>query len=246
MGDSQESSPTVPVMDDTPPMIPYARPRVADDELRRRAADLHAGLAQRRSVRMFATDPVPRDVVETCVKIAGTAPSGAHLQPWTWVLVGDPATKAAMREAAEAEERDFYATRATPEWLEALAPLGTDDVKTHLTDAPWVAVLFRHRYEVLPDGTRRKNYYSKESCGIAAGFLISALHQVGLATLTHTPSPMGFLRDLLDRPAHEDAELVLPIGWPAENAVVPDIERKPLAEILVVLDESTAGAENGV
>lgn len=156
------------------------------------------------------------------------------------MLVGDPGVKAAMREAAEVEERDFYATRATPEWLEALAPLGTDDVKTHLTDAPWVVVLFRHRYEVLADGTRRKNYYSKESCGIAAGFLISALHQVGLATLTHTPSPMGFLRDLLGRPANEEAELVLPIGWPAEGAVVPDLARKPLDEILVIVDETVA------
>lgn len=217
------------------PTVPYSRPRVDDDELRRRADALYDDLSQRRSVRMFSTDPVPRDVVETCIAIAGTAPSGAHLQPWTFVLVGDPGTKAAMRVAAEEEERAFYAERATDEWLAAVAPLGTDEVKTHLTDAPWVIVVFRHRWQPGPDGERRKTYYSKESVGIACGFLLSALHQVGLATLTHTPSPMTFLRDLLGRPAHEEAELVVPVGWPADDATVPDLSRRERHDILVTV-----------
>lgn len=220
-------------MTDDHPTRPLEFRRRRDDWMRQRARELDQELQQRRSVRQFSNDPVPREVIEDCLRIAASAPSGAHLQPWTWVVVEDAETKRRLRAAAEEEERDFYARRATPEWLAALAPLGTDEVKEHLTTAPYVIVLFRHRYEVLPDGTRRKNYYSAESCGIAAGFLISALHQVGLATLTHTPSPMGFLSELLDRPEHEQAFLVLPVGHPADDCRVPDIDRKPLDEVVV-------------
>lgn len=197
------------------------------------ARRLSAEMQRRRSVRQFSDEPVPRELVEHALRIGASAPSGAHLQPWTWVVVGDPATKARLRAAAEAEERAFYAERATPEWLAALAPLGTDEVKEHLTTAPWVVVLFRHRHEVLPDGTRRRNYYSTESCGIAAGFFLMALHQFGLCSLTHTPSPMGFLAELLERPANEQAFLVVPVGYPADDARVPDLERRDLDDVAV-------------
>jgi nitroreductase len=149
------------------------------------------------------------------------------------VAVADPVLKAAMRDAAEAEERAFYAGRATPEWLEALAPLGTDEHKPHLTDAPWVVVLFRQSFGYFPDGEKRTHFYTQESCGIAAGFFIAAVHAMGLVTLTHTPSPMGFLGELLQRPANEKAMLVMPVGYPAVDASVPDIARKPLADFAV-------------
>lgn len=216
-----------------PPMIPLDFDRVPLPEMQERARALLEQARRRRSVRQFSTEPVPRDLVEHAVRIAASAPSGANLQPWTWVVVGDRQVKASIREAAEAEERAFYDERAPDEWLDALAHLGTDAVKTHLTDAPWVVVLFRHRYEVDGQGQRRRNYYSKESVGIAAGFFILALHQIGLATLPHTPSPMGFLRQILDRPDHEEAELVLPVGFPSDDAAVPDIDRRPLDEVLV-------------
>ncbi len=215
------------------PTRPFSLSRLPDEVAVATASDLEQQMQTRRSVRHFSDEPVPRELVEQAIRIGASAPSGAHLQPWTWVVIGDQPTKQRLRDAAEAEERAFYAERATPEWLEALAPLGTDEVKEHLTTAPWVVVLFRHRYEVLPDGTRRKNYYSAESCGIAAGFFIMALHQLGLATLTHTPSPMGFLSELLERPEHEQAFLVLPVGHPAPDARVPDIARRTLDEVSV-------------
>lgn len=185
----------------------------------------------RRSVRMFSTDPVPRDVIETAIRIAGTAPSGAHRQPWHFVAISNPELKAKIREVAEQEERDFYDHRAPKEWLDALAPLGTDFKKTHLTDAPWLIIVFRRDYDVLPDGSRAKNYYMTESVGIAVGFLIQALHRAGLATLPHTPAPMTFLRDICERPPHEKPFVLLPVGYPAPDCVVPDIGRKPLDEI---------------
>ena len=197
-----------------------------------RAAALVEQMATRRSVRDFSTDAVDRDLVVQAIRIAATAPSGAHRQPWTFVLVEDADVRARIRAAAEEEERAFYDGRAPQAWLDALAPLGTDAVKRHLTDAPHLVVLFRHRW--TPTATARsKNYYSAESCGIAAGFFIAALHQIGLATLPHTPSPMGFLAEILDRPDHEQAFLVLPVGYPATDAVVPDLRRKPLEEVLV-------------
>ena len=207
--------------------------RLGPDQMLATAHALLDRLWSRRSVRTFSTDPIDRELVESVLRIASSAPSGAHLQPWTWVVVTDPDTKRELRAAAEEEERAFYRERAPEEWLEALAPLGTDEVKTHLTDAPYVVVLFRHRYEVTEDGRKRRNYYSAESCGIAAGFFIAAVHLAGLATLPHTPSPMGFLSELLDRPDNEQAFLVLPVGYPAPDTRVPDIERKPLDDVVV-------------
>lgn len=215
------------------PTVPLDHVHVDDDEMRARARTLAELMARRRSVRDFSTEPVPREVVEDCVRVAATAPSGANLQPWTWVLVGDHDVRVRIREAAEAEEQAFYDHRAPDEWRDALAHLGTDASKPHLTDAPWLLVLFRHRYEVDEQGQRVRNYYSKESVGIAAGFLLAALHQVGLVALTHTPSPMGFLREVLGRPDHEEPELVVPVGRPAPGCRVPAIDRRPLDDVLV-------------
>lgn len=180
---------------------------------------------------MFSSDEVPREAIELALKIAGTAPSGAHCQPWHFVAISDSRTKALIRAAAEAEEREFYEKKAPKEWLEALAPLGTDFVKEHLTAAPWLIVVFRRDYDLLPSGARRKNYYMTESVGIAVGFLIQALHRAGLATLTHTPAPMTFLRGLCGRPENEKPFLILPVGYPAEGCTVPDLGRKSLVEI---------------
>lgn len=211
--------------------VPYRPPRVAPEvTLEALRADL-AVARQRRSVRQFSREPVPREALELAIRIAGTAPSGAHRQPWHFVAIGDPAIKARIREAAEREERAFYEARATEEWLEALAPLGTDFVKEHLTDAPWLVVVFRRDREVLPDGGVRKNYYVSESVGIAVGFLIQALHRAGLATLTHTPAPMSFLREICGRPEHEKPYVLMPVGYPALDCEVPDLARKPLEEI---------------
>ena len=203
------------------------------EELRRSRAFLEH-LRGRRTVRMFSSEPVPSELVRNAVAAAGTAPSGAHQQPWTFVVVSDPELKRRLRAAAEDAERDFYERRATPEWLEALSVLGTDFVKEHLTAAPYVIVVFEQVYG-LGDGARRKHYYAKESVGIAVGLLLAALHAGGLVALTHTPSPMGFLRELLGRPENERAFCVIPVGYPAEGATVPDLERKPLDEIAVFL-----------
>lgn len=174
---------------------------------------------------------MPREVVEDCLRAAGTAPNGANLQPWHFVAVSDPATKGRIREAAEAEEAAFYGGRAPDEWLEALEPLGTDARKTFLETAPWLVAIFAESWHPLPDGERRKNYYVTESVGIATGILITAFHEAGLATLTHTPSPMRFLNDILGRPENERPFLLLVVGFPAEDAEVPDIARKSLPEI---------------
>jgi len=190
-------------------------------------------MQRRRTTRHFSTEAVPRELIEYAVRTAGTSPSGAHQQPWTFVAVSSPVLKAEIRRAAEEEERAFYAERATPEWLEALAPLGTDQRKPHLTDAPWIVVLFRQSYGLKPNKERRTYYYTQESCGIAAGFFIAAIHAMGLVTLTHTPSPMAFLGELLERPTNERAMLVMPVGYPAGDAKVPDLMRKPLEEIVV-------------
>lgn len=204
-------------------------------EMQRRAASFYAELRRRRTVRDFARRPVPRDVIETCLLAAGTAPNGANRQPWKFVVVTDAAIKARIREAAEKEEADFYAHRAPAEWLEALAPLGTGPDKPFLEDAPCLIAIFAESYELRRGGSRVKNYYATESIGIATGMLISALHHCGLATLTHTPSPMGFLNDVLDRPANERPFLLLVVGYAAEGACVPVIEKKPLADIAVFL-----------
>jgi len=211
--------------------VPYRPARVPVDVVSERLEADYQTARGRRSVRMFAPDPVPREVVESAIRIAGTAPSGANRQPWQFVAIGDPALKAEICRAAEAEEREFYERRAHPDWLEALAPLGTDFHKEYLTVAPWIVVVFRRDYDLLPDGTRVKNYYVAESVGIAVGFFIQALHRAGLATLTHTPAPMGFLRRLCGRPVNEKPYVLMPVGYPAGDCVVPDIQRKPLEEI---------------
>jgi iodotyrosine deiodinase len=217
--------------DDPHPFVPLAFERIPEDEMLRRGRDFHAEMDRRRTTRHFSSEPVPRELIELAVRTAGTAPSGAHQQPWTFVVVSDPEIKRRMREAAEAEERVNYGGRMPPEWLSALAPLGTDAIKEHVTTAPYVVVMFRHVYGVDDDGSRRTHYYTTESCGIAAGLFIAALHRMGLATLTHTPSPMGFLHALLRRPENEKAFLLMPVGYPAPAARVPDLHRKPLDEI---------------
>ncbi|HCH64103.1 MAG: hypothetical protein CL927_14080 [Deltaproteobacteria bacterium] len=211
--------------------IPYQPARIPIAEVHRRAATALAELDTRRSVRMFDTAPVPRRIIEDLIRTASTAPSGAHMQPWHFAAVSDPALKARIRDAAEAEERKSYAHRMSDEWKAALAPLGTDAHKPHLTDAPWLVVLFAQTWGLNPDGSRCKHYYVSESVGIAAGFFIAAVHRAGLCTLPHTPSPMGFLGDLLSRPRQERATLLLPVGFPAANCTVPEITRKPLIAV---------------
>lgn len=216
-----------------PKFVPLVFERRTAEESRVRAQAFYAELNRRRTTRHFSSEPVSRDLIEWAIRAGGTAPSGAHQQPWTFVAVSDPVLKAEIRRAAEEEERDFYNGRAPKEWLDALAPLGTDEHKPHLTDAPWLVVLFRQSHGLLPDGGKRTYYYTQESCGIAAGFFIAAVHAMGLVTLTHTPNPMGFLGQLLGRPANEKAMLVMPVGYPAPDARIPDLTRKPLEEIAV-------------
>lgn len=200
-------------------------------EMLERATAFRAELARRRTVRHFADRKVAREVIEQCLGAAGTAPSGANLQPWHFVAVSDPAIKRAIRDAAEQEERAFYHGRAPAEWLAALAPIGTDEHKPYLETAPWLIAVFAELHGVAPGGAHLKHYYVQESVGIAIGFLIAALHHAGLATLTHTPSPMGFLREILGRPANERAVLLLVAGYPDPAAEVPAITKKPLAAI---------------
>jgi iodotyrosine deiodinase len=216
----------------TPPFIPLERRSDLDPEaILSRAREFRELMRLRRTVRQFSDAPVARDVIEQCLLAAGSAPSGANLQPWHFVVVSDPAVKRRIREAAEAEEREFYAQRAPQEWLDALAPLGTDADKPFLEIAPYLIAIFSQSYGVLPDGRKVKNYYVQESVGIATGMLITALHHAGLVSLTHTPSPMGFLNAILDRPANEKPFLLLVAGHPAAGARVPNIGRKPLDEI---------------
>ena len=188
-------------------------------------------MQKRRTVRDFSDRPVPRELIEHCLSAAGTAPSGANLQPWHFVAISDADVKREIRIAAEAEEKEFYEHRAPKAWLEALAPLGTDWHKPFLETAPWLVAVFAQPFRILPDGTRSPTYYAIESVGIATGILVTALHSCGLASLTHTPSPMGFLNRILKRPSHEKPFLLLVVGHPAQDARVPDISRKPLAEI---------------
>ncbi len=195
------------------------------------ALEFYRIMARRRSVREFSDQPVPQSVLENAIRAAGTAPSGANMQPWHFVVVQDPAIKNRIREAAEIEERELYDHRASDEWLQALAPLGTDANKPFLETAPALIAIFLKKFSLDADGARHKNYYTAESVGIATGILITALHRAGLATLTHTPSPMKFLGDILERPAHERAYILLVCGYPAADVTVPDIERRPLDEI---------------
>jgi nitroreductase len=189
-------------------------------------------LSTRRTIRNFSDKPVDREVIENCIRTAGTAPSGANMQPWHFVLISDPTIKKQIRVAAEKEEKEFYEKRAPKEWLEALAPLGTDNNKPYLETAPYLIAIFMQRYGKLPDGREVKHYYGLESVGIATGMLITAIHNAGLASLTHTPSPMGFLNQILKRPKNERPFLLLVVGHPSEGAAVPDIKRKDMSEIM--------------
>jgi iodotyrosine deiodinase len=212
--------------------IPLEFERLSPEEQLHRSAEFLALMQRRRSVRQFSDEPVPSELIENAVRAAGTAPSGANQQPWTFVVVSDPAVKQEIREAAEAEERASYHGRMPPEWLQAIEPIGTDWVKTHITDAPYVIIVFEQAFGL--DGDRQyKHYYAKESVGIAVGFLLAALQASGLAALCHTPSPMGFLGRILGRPRNERAFLLIPVGYPAEGAEVPDVPDKELDEILV-------------
>lgn len=213
--------------------VPYRPARPDAAESLAAAARHRERMDARRTVRSFSPDPVPVQLVRDAVAVAGTAPSGAHQQPWTFVLVKDPAVRARIRAAAEEEERISYRGRLGAEWLAALRPLGTDAVKAHLTDAPHLLVVFQQRFALLPDGSIRKHYYVDESVGIAVGMLLTALHLSGLAALVHTPSPMRFLGEVLGRPRNERAFAVVPIGYPAADCEVPDLVRKPLADTLL-------------
>ncbi|HEX9639689.1 MAG TPA: nitroreductase family protein [Candidatus Krumholzibacteria bacterium] len=211
--------------------IPFGFDRLPEDEMSRRAESFYQLMNARRSVRAFSSDPVPRALIETAIRSASTAPSGAHRQPWRFAAVSDPHIKKRIRDAAEQEERAFYEGRAPDEWLQALLPLGTSWEKTFLETAPWLVVVFEELHSQNEDGSQRMNYYTKESVGIACGLFVAALHNMGLATLTHTPSPMRFLSDILGRSAHERPYILFPVGYPAAGVEVPNIKRKDLSEI---------------
>ncbi|MEM7092567.1 MAG: nitroreductase family protein [Actinomycetota bacterium] len=218
------------------PFRPLDHERLDPGEMARRSDEFRAQCDRRRSVRMFSDEPVDRALIERAIETASTAPSGAHKQPWHFVAVSDPAIKREIRLAAEEEERvNYLDNRMNEEWQEALAPLGTDHHKEFLEIAPWIVVAFEERYEQTPEG-RRKNYYVKESVGIAAGLFIAAIHNMGLVTLTHTPTPMAFLRRILGRPENERPFIMFPIGYPLPGTKVPDIERKPLVAVSTFLD----------
>jgi iodotyrosine deiodinase len=218
-----------------PTFTPYVHEEYPVEEMARRAAAFCDRMRARRTVREYADRAVPREVIEHCLRAAGFAPSGANLQPWHFVVVTDAGLKRRIRLGAEAEEREFYTRRAPAEWLEALAPLGTTWEKPFLEAAPYLIVVFAQTYGVTPSGRKVKNYYVQESVGIAVGFLIAALHLAGLASLTHTPSPMGFLNEILGRPPNERPYLILVVGYPAPDARVPAIAKKPLDEIATFL-----------
>lgn len=208
-------------------------------EVLRRAEELNALLQERRSVRAISDRPVPKTVIEQLIRIAGSAPSGANKQPWTFCAVSDPELKSRIRAAAEEEERESYDHRMNEEWLEDLRPIGTDWNKPFIETAPWIIVVMRKAWDLREDGSRGQTYYSQESVGIATGFLLSAIHQVGLVALTHTPSPMTFLQELLQRPANERAYMLIPVGYPEEGATVPDIQRYPLDRIGAFYEPAT-------
>ena len=206
--------------------------RFGEEEMRERAHTFREHMAARRTVRHFSDEPIPMDVLEECIRVAGSAPSGAHRQPWTFVVLTDPEIRKRLRDAAEAEERINYEGRMNEEWLHALEPLGTDACKPFLENAPALIIVFRHAWD-MGDGKRIQNYYTQESVGIASGFLLAALHNAGLATLTHTPSPMNFLCEILERPENEKPYLVIPVGYPSDDCEVPSLERKGVDELIV-------------
>lgn len=219
---------TAPSGDGFEPLTSYRE--YSPEEMQERSSGFASEMNRRRTTRQFSNRGVPRGVIENCIRTAGTAPSGAHQQPWHFVVISDPDVKRRIREAAEAAERDFYST-APADWLAALAPLGTDADKPYLEHAPYLIAVFAERYGVNEDGSRRTHYYVNESVGIASGFLLAALHNAGLVSLTHTPSPMGFLREVLDRPENEKPVMLIVTGYPDEAARIPRLERKPLSAI---------------
>jgi iodotyrosine deiodinase len=220
-----------------PKFIPLPQYReYPQDEMLKRSEEFFLDIRRRRTVRNFSDRPVPKEIVENCLRAAGTAPNGANRQPWHFAVVGRPEIKKEIRIAAEKEEQEFYQHRAPSDWLEALAPLGTDENKPFLETAPYLIVIFSQSYEVTSDGRKLKNYYVQESVGIATGILVTALHHSGLATLTHTPAPMKFLNKILNRPPNEKPFLILVVGYPAEDAKVPDIRKKELKEIADFLE----------
>ncbi|HEX7831103.1 MAG TPA: nitroreductase family protein [Thermoanaerobaculia bacterium] len=221
-------------MDVTYPTIPYARERKSEDEMRADARAFLETIRLRRTVREFSSDPVPDDILALAIEAASLSPSGANMQPWKFVVVKDPAVKREIRIAAEKEEYASYNGRMTEEWLRALAPLLTDWHKEFLEIAPALIVVFKEDFGVDANGAHVTHYYVNESVGIACGFLLAALNAAGLATLTHTPSPMGFLRDILERPKNEKAFLLIPVGYPADECRVPDIGKKSLSDVMIV------------
>lgn len=214
------------------------RANMSDEEMRAAAKAFYENMRRRHTVRDYSDRPVSREIIEDCVRTAGTAPSGANHQPWHFVAISDPGFKKRIREAAEEEERRFYEGGAGDEWLKALEPIGTNDHKPHLEEAPWLIVIFAQRWGQFEDGTKYKNYYVPESTGIACGFLLAALHQAGLVSLTHTPNPMKFLNQMLSRPDSEKPIMIVAVGHPAENAKVPAVAKlkRPLDDILTVAE----------
>jgi nitroreductase len=219
-------------MSDTYAPIPLNLTEYPPEQMRERAAWFYELMSQRRSVREFSDRPVSRDLIADAIRAAGTAPSGANRQPWQFVAIDAPDLKREIRAAAEKTEKEFYENRASDEWEEALEPLGTDWRKPYLETAPWIVVCFAEQYGIDESGQKTKNYYVQESVGIACGLFITAIHHMGLATLTHTPAPMNFLSEILNRPDNERPYILFPVGYPAEDATVPDIDKKPLDEIV--------------
>jgi len=215
-----------------PKFIPLTSHKIiSEKEMIKKSKEFYVDIKKRRTVREFSDKPVPKEVIDNCILAAGTAPSGANLQPWHFVVVSDPKIKKQIRKAAEEEEKEFYNKRAPKEWLDALAPLGTDEHKPFLENAPFLIAIFTKSFDVLPDGRKVKQYYSQESVGIACGLLITAVHNAGLVSLTHTPSPMSFLNKILERPNNERPFLLLVVGHPKDGTEVPDIKKKSLNEI---------------
>lgn len=223
-------------MPHTGKFIPLQFERLSESEQLRNSEDFLKQMKKRRTVRDYSSESVPFELIRNAIATAGTAPSGANQQPWTFVVVSNPEIKRKIREAAEIEEKESYKNRMSEEWLKALEPLGTDWHKPHLEEAPYLIVIFRQAYGLDAEGNKIKHYYVDESVGIATGLLIASLHQAGLATLTHTPSPMKFLAEILERPENERASMILTVGYPAENAKVPDIDKKSLDEIMIHFD----------
>jgi iodotyrosine deiodinase len=216
--------------------IPYHYQRLSEEEMRAKASLFHHDMETRRSIRDFSSDPVPKELIEKAILTASSAPSGAHRQPWRFVAICDPNIKKQIRLAVEEEERKSYGERMSKEWLKALEPMGTNWQKPYLETVPWIVVVFEENYRYATTGEVEKNYYVKESVGIACGLFIAAIHQMGLATLTHTPSPMGFLSQILARPENERPYILFPIGYPAVNATVPNFSRKTLDEVTIWFD----------